>query len=107
MSANERTPGHEVGVIIPLVSDEAIRWIDYAGQRLAQRFRTARTESGTAHMITPDGEHIAFHAILVVSHPAELRDLDLTLLYEIGMVIAAALKTPGVAITVDGDYLVV
>ncbi len=52
------------------------------------------------------GDDITLDAILVISLAVHLSELDLTVVYETGMAVAAALQEPGVAVVIDGDLLI-
>ncbi len=93
---------HHVAIIIPRGADDE-RWIDFAGRKLAEQFGSARGGPGLAGREV-DGVMILIPVVIMSSDiEGELTELDLTLVYEIGMQIHEALQRDGVAVQIDGD----
>ena len=96
---------HHVAVIVPRGEDDE-RWIDFAGRKLAEQFGAARGGPGIAGFQV-DGEMIFIPVVIVSSDvERELTELDLTLVYEIGMQIHGAMQRDGVAVQIDGDAFI-
>jgi hypothetical protein len=97
--------GHRVGIVIPLCGDakEDSRWINFAGRRLSERFGTVTVGLGVAGWETTQGADASPVAILDCE-TEHLTDLDLTILFGIGLRIYVETRREGTAIHVDGDY---
>ncbi len=93
---------HHVAIVIPRGADDE-RWIDFAGRKLAEQFGSARGGDGLAGLDV-NGESIIIPVVIISSDvQRELTELDLTLVYEIGMQIHEALQRAGVAVLIDSD----
>ena len=98
--------GHRVGIVIPLCGDakEDSRWINFAGRRLSERFGTVTIGLGVAGWETNQGADASPVAILDCD-TQHLTDLDLTILFGIGLRIYVETRREGIAVNVDGDFM--
>jgi hypothetical protein len=97
---------HHVGIIIPYQSEDDDRWIDFAGHQLAERFGAAYVTEGVAGWEI-DSETYVSQVMIVHSFTPELTELDLTILYGIGLRIQRALNRKGVGVMIDDDIIMV
>jgi hypothetical protein len=95
--------GHRVGIVIPLHGVDGSRWINFAGRRLSERFGKVTVGLGLAAWETTEGANASPVAILYCD-TGHLSDLDLTILYGIGLRIYVETRREGLAVHVDDDF---
>lgn len=96
---------HRVAIVIPRGADDE-RWIDFAGRKLAERFGSARGGGGFAGLEI-DGVTVITPVVVVFTYVEDpLTELDLTIVYGIGLQVYEALQRDGIAVMIDDDVFV-
>ncbi|NLF78158.1 MAG: hypothetical protein GX573_20895 [Chloroflexi bacterium] len=98
---------HEIGIIIPLLGDrDDDRWVDYATDRMYERFGMAYHSDGLIRSFR-EGEPVVLPGRMVFANVRWLSELDLTILYGIALAIQKVAKREDIAVMIDGDILIV
>lgn len=98
-------PHHVVQIAIPFQGEDDHRWVEFAGQKLADRFGRAIAGRGVAGWEDSDGL-IELRPVLVLRSDVrhDLTDLDLTILFGITLAVYEGLgRRAGVTLTLDDD----
>lgn len=96
---------HRVAIIIPRGADVE-RWIDFAGRKLAERFGSARGGEGLAGTEIDGVMDVDLVTILYTFVDGPLTELDLTIVYGIGLQVYVGLQRDGVAVLIDDDAFI-
>lgn len=98
---------HRLRIVIPIRSDDDHRWIEFAGNRMAERFERAVASRGIAGFGDEDGGTDIMPVVILTSYTPTLTDLDQTILFGIGLRVYEGLgERAGVAVMVDDDPIV-